>query len=105
MAAIARLVGPSAQRAGPRTRPRPSAAAAAAVARSPADPHAPEIRPLLEVIPGEEAVVIRLELAVQRRRLMIADQLQRSALPQGVEGREDQVVTLVGRDRADVDRR
>ncbi len=86
-------------------RPGLSAAAAAAVARSPANTHAPEIRPLLEVIPGEEAVVIRLELAVQRRRLVITDQLQRSALPQGVEGREDQVVTLVRRDRADVDRR
>src|SRR5690606_7569509 len=55
------------------------AAAAAAVAGGLADLHAPQFRALLEVIPGEEAMEVRLELPVQRRRIVIVDQFQRAS--------------------------
>ena len=41
---------------------------------NPADPYLPYLRPLLQVVPGEQAVELSLELVVERFGVVVVDQ-------------------------------
>src|SRR5579864_6410765 len=84
--------------------PRPSRRCAGAHATSwPADAHPPDLRPLLEIRPGELPRLLRLELVVERLGIVIVDEDERLPRTERLKRREDDRVTPGGRQRPDVE--
>src|SRR5690606_9507124 len=68
-----------------------------------ADAHPPRLGPLLQVLPLEQPGALRLELVVERLRVVVVDQLERLPRLQVVERLEQQRVAVAGADGAYVD--
>ncbi len=61
------------------------------------------MRAALDVVPGELAGPLDLEMRAQRMRIVVADQFQALADVELTEGREDQRMTLARRQHAEVE--